>query len=295
MSTRDRATPIIALAASLLISGGAWAQTVGFVAGTQGDVEIRADGATSWAASSIDQNVSVGDTIRTGPDSAVKILLADETILTLGEDTELKIDEYVIGDAATRDPSALELLRGKARVFVGEAFGGPTRVEMYTPTAVIGVKGTGFEAYITEDPRKGKWTLVCHLDGGIFVRSRDESTDPRVVIPKDGLCSQVFQDHAPSDLVPRPSGFAPIQAPAGPSGPVTAGLTDQGVVEPPAVGPGGSGPGPGPGNTPAPGGIDDPGYKGLLGDDIVEQPPILPGAAAPQPPGPDPGANAPQP
>ncbi len=294
---------VVAFAAALLISTGASAQTVGFVAGTQGTVEVQARGGTSWAASAIDQDVSIGDTIRTGPDSAVKILLADETILTLGEDTELLIDEYVVGEAATRDPSTIELFKGRARVFVGEAFGGPTRLEMYTPTAVIGVKGTGFEAFITEDRRRRKYTLVCHLHGDIFTRPREESQKSKVVIPTDELCAQVFRDHAPSDLIPRPAGFAPILGPSSSSGGDVTAAVD--VVETPPVGPG---PGRQPsGPTGQPGGPSDPGEVLL-----IEQPPVasasdpivifgVPGANAPQPPGPAtpqgmlPGENAPQP
>ncbi len=287
-----QSTSVAAFAVALLISTGASAQVVGFVAATQGNVEVQAKGGMSWAASVVDQDISIGDTIRTGPDSAVKILLADETILTLGEDTELLIDKYVVGEAATRDPSVIELLRGRARVFVGEAFGGPTRLEMYTPTAVIGVKGTGFEAFIREDRRRGKHTLVCHLDGAIFTRPREDSQKSKVVIPTDGLCAEVFRDHAPSDLIPRPTGFGPILAPSTPAGEVTAS-----VVEPPPVGPG---PGPGeqpPGPTTGPGGVTDPGDKLLIDPPPVERPSGLPGSNAPQPPGPGglPGENAPQP
>ena len=283
---------VVAIAVALLISAGASAQTVGFVAATQGNVEVQAKGGMSWAASVVDQDISIGDTIRTGPDSAVKILLADETILTLGEDTELLIDKYVVGEAATRDPSVIELLRGRARVFVGEAFGGPTRLEMYTPTAVIGVKGTGFEAFIREDRWRGKHTLVCHLDGGIFTRPREDSQKSKVVIPTNGLCAEVFRDHAPSDLIPRPPGFGLIQGPSTPP-PVT--IAGNPGVEPPGVGGPGGDPGQQPsGPTGGPGGPSDP------GDSLILDPPVVPsgpGSNAPQPlpPGALPGENAPQP
>jgi hypothetical protein len=211
----------ILAAAVLLPIGQASAEPVGFVAAFQGSVEIQATGASSWEAATIDRDVEIGDSVRTGPGAAIKIILSDETILSIGEETDLVIDSYIVGAAATRDPSVLKLLRGRARVLVGEAFGGPTRVEMHTPTAVIGVKGTEFETYVIEDPITGIWTLVCDVDGHIFVRALDP-TDKRVVEPRPGLCTQVFEDQPPSDEIPRPAGFPPVQTPATQPAPGTA-------------------------------------------------------------------------
>jgi hypothetical protein len=167
-------------------------------------------GETSWAAAAIDRDIEVGDTLRTGPASAAKVLLIDETILTLGESTELLIDSYIVGSDATRDPSVLKLLKGKARVLVGEAFGGPTRVEMHTPTAVIGVKGTEFEAQVIEEAGVAAWTLVCNLDGSVFVRPLDPALAGSVE-PRPGLCTQVFPDQPPEREIPRPVRFPPVQ------------------------------------------------------------------------------------
>ena len=68
-------------------------------------------------------------------------MLVDDTTLTLGEETEVVIDELLVGPAALRELSILRQLRGKLRVRVGEAFGGTTRLQVHTPTAVMGVKG----------------------------------------------------------------------------------------------------------------------------------------------------------
>lgn len=207
---RMRLVAGLVLAIGMLASPGlAGAEPVGFIAAFEGSVEVQGAGSMSWAAAALDRDLEIGDVVRTGPASAVKMLLADETILALGESTELTIDSYIVGSAATRDPSVLRLLKGKARVLVGEAFGGPTRVEMHTPTAVIGVKGTKFEAYVVEDRARGQWTLVCNLGGHIFVRRINEKTE-RAVRPRFELCTRVFRDQPPSDEIRRPLGFAPV-------------------------------------------------------------------------------------
>jgi hypothetical protein len=221
------------LAATLILALGVLsaprqvsAEPVGFVAATVGSVDIQAAGTTSWAAALVDRDIELGDTVRTGPASAIKMLLADETILALGESTELVIDAYIVGAAATRDPSILKLLKGRARVLVGEAFGGPTRVEMHTPTAVIGVKGTEFEAYVIEDPVTGMWTLVCNLGGSIFVRQL-EGAARRTVTPRYQLCTRVFRDQPPEDEIRRPVGFPPVPMPSTQPAPI---LGAQGVA-----------------------------------------------------------------
>jgi hypothetical protein len=209
-----RVAATLTLAAGIFSAPGqAWAEPVGFVAAVVGSVEIQPTGTMSWAAAMVDRDIELGDTVRTGPASAIKMLLADETILALGESTELVIDSYIVGAAATRDPSILKLLKGRARALVGEAFGGPTRLEMHTPTAVIGVKGTEFEVYVVEDAAVGTWTLCCNVGGDIFVRQL-ESKAGRIVRPRPDLCSRVFRDLPPEDEIPRPEWAVPVSMPS---------------------------------------------------------------------------------
>jgi hypothetical protein len=211
-STRLYVGTLVLAAGILLPTTRAVAQTVGFVAALEGTVEIRSAGVASWEAALLDRDVALGDVVRTGPDGGAKILLADDTILTVGDDTELEIDSYVVGPAATSDPSVLRLLKGKARTVVGERFGGTTRIEVHTPTAVIGVKGTAFDTYVLADAMRGMWTLCCNVQGSIFVK---HLTQPGSVAPGTGFCAELYPDTAPGDEIPRPEWAAPIEGPPG--------------------------------------------------------------------------------
>ena len=290
----------VGLMALTIGAGYASAEPVGFVAALDGNVEIQAGGATSWAAAAVDQEVSIGDLIRTGDASAIKILLADDTILSIGESSELVVDSLLVGAAATRDPSVLRLLKGRARVLVGEAFGGPTRLEMHTPTAVIGVKGTEFETYIVEDPFTKLWTLVCDLDGKIFVMHIDPDLRKKIVEPGNGLCTRVFSDRPPEDEIPRPAGFEPVQVLTSKPAP---GLVENVLFGSPGVGsnqPTGNvdgflvaPPEGGPSELPTGGEIPE-GYF----EDVVQTQTVsnntFPGGGGPFPPPPLPGDNAPE-
>ena len=157
------------LCAMLALPRLALAEPVGFIAAVKGNVEIQEAASTPWQAGLIDRDLEIGNILRTEAASAAKVLLIDETMLTLGESTELEIESFLVGAAARRDPSILRLLKGRARVAIGEAFGGPTRVEMHTPTAVIGVKGSEYVATLKQS--SSGWVLsVQALSGRVWVR-----------------------------------------------------------------------------------------------------------------------------
>ena len=226
---------------ALAAAGTATAEPVGFIATVVGDVQVQPYGTQSFQAAVQDLDVSIGDTIRTGLDSQAKIILVDDTTLSIDEDTEITIQSLHVGAAATRDRSIIRQTRGRLRTVVGSAFGGQTRMEIHTPTAVVGVKGTDLtsekdeEARLTgADKEKGQW-LFCLVDGKITVRTANG-----VGIPKPGNCVYAYENGEISDELVNTANafdvafsspnFAPVDfvAPAGP-----------GVGEGPGEGPAG--------------------------------------------------------
>ena len=188
-----RNIPLALSVAALLFAGVAGAEPVGFVAVATGEVTVQKYGTNSWEAAAMDADIEVGDTIRTGFDSQAKIILVDDTTLTIDEDTEITIQSLHVGAAATRDRSIIRQARGKMRTVVGSAFGGQTRMEIHTPTAVVGVKGTDFTSEKDEEARltgnekdKGQW-LLCLNDGKIVIR-----TPGGVGVPKPGNCVYAY-------------------------------------------------------------------------------------------------------
>jgi len=223
----------LGLIAALLTFGAspAVAEPVGFVAGVEGEVEIQPGGQLSWTAAATDGNVEIGDTIRTGLDSAIKIVLVDDTTLSLGEDTELVIDNFVVGDAAVREVSVLRHLKGQIRTRVGEAFGGTTRVEIHTPTAVMGVKGTELSSLI-EKTGGETTTLGCTWEGGVFMYLPGDKVKMDVPL---NFCRRAWTDRIGPPITV-PPGYTPVKAPSGPLGPkafqtVLFGSGDAGLLD----------------------------------------------------------------
>jgi hypothetical protein len=216
----NRATPFQrlrcarALAAGLLglavvlISPGAFAVPVGFVTASEGIVEIQQSGDSNWEPAAIDSNISIGDTIGTERNSFVKVLLVDDTTLFVGEETELVIDKLVVGDMATKERSVLQQLRGQVRAHVGQAFGGTTRLEIHTPTAIVGVKGSTMEVRV-RGPVGSRETLVKNVEGEMFVAGRDVAGNA-VMIPR-GLCSRIIEGRDPEPPMRCPTDFEPVR------------------------------------------------------------------------------------
>lgn len=185
---------ILATAAALLLVGGASsskAEPVGFVAVANGDVQLQQGNA--WQAASRDAEVSIGDVIRTGTDSSAKIVLVDDTLLQVDEDTEFRIETWHVGQAATREVSIVRQAHGRLRATVGDAFGGTTRMEVHIPTAAIGIKGTDFETV------EGPTWEACLLSGGIRVANHYGAATPA-----PGQCVYAYPDRAPGDAHPNP-------------------------------------------------------------------------------------------
>lgn len=116
------------------------AGTVKRVAGT---VTLERAGARSPVA--VGAAVQAGDTLRTGADGAVGITLADDTLLTLGAESELVLDSYSF-DTTTHDGGLLvSLWRGTVGVVTG-LIGrkAPEKLRFQTRTVVLGVRGTEF-------------------------------------------------------------------------------------------------------------------------------------------------------
>lgn len=89
------------------------------------------------------QQILEGDTIKTGSDGRVGLTLKDGTRLSLGANTELRIDAFLYAPAERGVGLTLKLLRGVATYISGRiAQLAPGAVKIETPTSVIGVRGT---------------------------------------------------------------------------------------------------------------------------------------------------------
>ncbi len=190
--------------------------------------------------------LTAGDTIATGPNSAVRILLADRSIIDIGASTVLNVGEVTV--TPDRRTVNLRVTVGLLWARVSSFFGGGSEFEVVTQTAVAGVRGTEL---IVEVNGAGK-TVVTVVRGAVEMSSRAgeqrEHIGPMMTATFDGTGTIELQ---PADAVrvaaigkkiaPRPT-FTPTDREAireqglapGPKKPGRAGPARLNIIDTPA-------------------------------------------------------------
>jgi ferric-dicitrate binding protein FerR (iron transport regulator) len=122
-----------------LADSPAYAQVrVGEAAVIQNEVVRVMGSATSQI--NVGDGVLRDEIVRTGLDSAARLVMADSTNLSLGPNATLKLDRTVFDDAHTYRDIAIRLTTGAFRFVTGHSE--KTAYKITTPLATIGVRGT---------------------------------------------------------------------------------------------------------------------------------------------------------
>tara|TARA_B110000967_G_C18570713_1_gene404722 strand:- start:79 stop:612 length:534 start_codon:yes stop_codon:yes gene_type:complete len=101
-----------------------------------------------------------GDTIIVKAQSTAQILLLDETALTIGEKSELTIDDFVYDPKSKVGKIVSNIKIGTVRIITGEISNqNPDNLEVNIPTGSIGARGTEF-VVVTESDKKSTVVLL---------------------------------------------------------------------------------------------------------------------------------------
>jgi hypothetical protein len=83
------------------------------------------------------------DGIRTGADGRIGFTLRDETRISLGPNSDIRLDQFLFAPGQRRFGFALRIIRGAIAYVSGRiAKLAPDSVRLQTPTAILGVRGT---------------------------------------------------------------------------------------------------------------------------------------------------------
>lgn len=112
------------------------------------------------------------DTVLTGSDTRVHVTLVDDSVLFLGDDTHLTIDEMIY-DPGETGSGILTLYQGVFRMVSGAVNKVPGgALVINTPVATIGVRGTDFWGHQTAD----KLVMAVIDDGIVEITGADGRT-----------------------------------------------------------------------------------------------------------------------
>jgi hypothetical protein len=91
----------------------------------------------------VGQIVYEADGLRTGGDGKIGITLNDDTRLSLGPNSELKLERFMFAPAESGFGLVLKFVKGAATYVSGRiAKLSPDSIRLETPAAIIGVRGT---------------------------------------------------------------------------------------------------------------------------------------------------------
>jgi hypothetical protein len=89
------------------------------------------------------QFVFASDTLKTGPDGTIGVTLKDDTRLSLGPVSEVRLERFVYAPAEGSLGMVLRFVRGAAAYVSGRiAKLAPDSIRLETPAAIVGVRGT---------------------------------------------------------------------------------------------------------------------------------------------------------
>lgn len=108
---------------------------------SSGSAFVVRDGAQ--APAQVGQILFETDALRTGGDGKIGVTLADDTRLSLGPNSELKLEKFTYAPAESGFGLIVQFVRGAATYVSGRiAKLAPDSVRLQTPAAIIGVRGT---------------------------------------------------------------------------------------------------------------------------------------------------------
>jgi hypothetical protein len=150
-----------------------------------------------------------GDSIIVKDKSNSQILLLDETVMSVGSNSEIKIDEFIY-DPKTKDGKILSQIKsGSMKVLTGGVSEkNPANLEIKVPAGTIGTRGTEFQATVDATNSQSKILLIGPGPGnslGLRPGAVEvENNFGKVLLDKPFLFTQMSATTAPQAPIPVP-------------------------------------------------------------------------------------------
>ncbi len=140
-----RARLLVAALASIVAAAAglpAVAETAGVAAAVRGEVTLARASASPRAVVG-GEDILMQDALRSGPRSGMQLLLLDETVFTIGPESELVVDQFVYDPASGAGRVGATVAKGVFRFITGKiAKHNPSDMNVALPSGNIGVRGT---------------------------------------------------------------------------------------------------------------------------------------------------------
>jgi len=193
---------LVSLVAITLIFGSSLAMAaeggkdgIGLYTAVLGQVSVTHPGEARVLPVKLHDEVLFKDVIQTQDESRTKAFFQDDSMLTVGENSRVEIDEYIYNPEENVRRAIVKLMQGQVRALVSKVFkANGSRFEIHTPSAVAAARGTYFTVWV-ENGQSGIINIgekgrVDFTSGGMTV-----AVDP-------GFFSIAHEGQAPSVPLP---------------------------------------------------------------------------------------------
>jgi hypothetical protein len=169
---------------------------VGIVVALKGRAEIERENRKIEAA--LKGSILLKDTVQTKAASRAKMLFRDDSILTLGENSRVVINDYLYAEGKKKGKTVFNLMDGKLRSLVGN-----NEFEVHTPTVVVAARGTYFITW-TEMEEGVPVSGVAVIEGAVEMWSINAAIKGVVKI-EPGMMSKGAMNKTPTPVMRVPS------------------------------------------------------------------------------------------
>lgn len=187
------------------------AQQAGVAAGVIGNLRVSEGERPAPQAVKSGMDMLLGDRVNSAAASRMQVLLLDETVFTIGPDSDLVIDEFVYDPTSQTGRLTANFTKGVLRYVSGKvAATNPSAVTIKTRDATIGVRGTAL--FVMDDPESATRAQFIGLlgpggrnDGGLKVGGLTVSTPQGTTdVFRAGFGTFVTPGEAPGPVVQTP-------------------------------------------------------------------------------------------
>ncbi len=155
----------ISLISIISLTGSAVAsQKIGVAGGVKGDLLVSEGARPVAEMVESGMDMLMRDRVNSAAESRMQVLLLDETVFTIGPESDLIIDEFVYDPEARVGHLVANFSKGSMRYISGKlSHLNPAGITIKTPNASIGVRGTAL--FIMDDPESVDGTQFIGLLG----------------------------------------------------------------------------------------------------------------------------------
>ena len=153
MAARRRLFSLLAIplvfGSSLAVAAERGTDGIGFYTAMLGQVSVTHSNEDRALPVTLHSEVLFKDIIQTQSESRTRALFEDDSMLTVGENSRVEIDEYIYNPEKNVRQAIVKLMQGQVRALVSKVFkANGSRFEIQTPSAVAAARGTYFTVWV---------------------------------------------------------------------------------------------------------------------------------------------------